>query len=166
MENIELMWLILYNQCSSCFYQQLLINNNLTLSFSSQCFYIPKCQMDKDDLRNEVQEVRKRLEHHMGRNYSCLSDHKNHPNHVIWHKKYTLRRVLYGLLWPCLMLGGGALLVGFVKMTQCLAHMSSEVRIETVRGRLTSRCTQGKLYKLVRRSSTQSPTWDTLYLQL
>lgn len=114
--------------------------------------------MDKGDLQNEVQEVRKRLEHHLGRNYSCLSDHKNHPNHVIWHKKYTLGRVLFGLLWPCLMLGGGALLVCFVKITQCLAHMSSEVRNETARGRLMSKCTRGKLYKLLRRSSTQSPT--------
>uniref|UniRef100_A0A3Q2ZPJ0 Potassium calcium-activated channel subfamily M regulatory beta subunit 3 n=1 Tax=Kryptolebias marmoratus TaxID=37003 RepID=A0A3Q2ZPJ0_KRYMA len=106
---------------------------NITLkSFLFQCFYIPKCQMDKDALQDEVQEVKRVLDRHLGSNYSCFSDHKKHPNHVIWHKKYTLRRALFGLLWPCLMLGGGALLVGLVKMTQCLARLSSEVSIKTV----------------------------------
>lgn len=139
---------------STVVYQQ----QNTHSYFSFQCFYVPKCQMDKDDLRDEVQEVKKRLDHRLGRNYSCFSDYKNHPNHVIWHKKYTLRKVLFGLLWPGLMLGGGALLVGFVKMTQCLAHLSSEVCTETTGGRLTSKYTQDKLYKLLRRSSTQSPS--------
>ncbi|XP_013881224.1 calcium-activated potassium channel subunit beta-3 isoform X2 [Austrofundulus limnaeus] len=124
---------------------------------AKECFYIPKCQMDKDDLQDEVQEIKRRLDRHLGSNSSCFIDHKNHPNHVIWHKKYTLRRALFGLLWPCLMLGGGALLVGLVKMTQGLARLSSEVCIESAGGRLTARYTQGKLYKLLRRSSMQSP---------
>ncbi|KAM4552654.1 calcium-activated potassium channel subunit beta-3 isoform 2-T2 [Odontesthes bonariensis] len=124
----------------------------------TKCFYIPKCQMDREGLQNEVQTVKKSLDMHLGSPSSCISDHMRHPNHVILHRKYTLRRALFGLLWPCLMVGGGALLVGLVKLTQCLAHLSSEVSGDTAVGRLTSRYIQDKLYRLLRRSSVHSPS--------
>ncbi|XP_068995567.1 calcium-activated potassium channel subunit beta-3 [Embiotoca jacksoni] len=125
--------------------------------FATECFYIPKCEMDRKALQDEVQRVKSSLDGQLGSASSCLADHARHPDHVILSMKYTLSKALFALLWPCLMLGGGALLVGLVKLTQCLAHLSSEVSSEAARGRLASRHTQGKLYRLLRRSSMQSP---------
>uniref|UniRef100_A0A3Q1G2L0 Potassium calcium-activated channel subfamily M regulatory beta subunit 3 n=1 Tax=Acanthochromis polyacanthus TaxID=80966 RepID=A0A3Q1G2L0_9TELE len=102
-------------------------NYTRLLSFLSQCFYIPKCQMDRKALQDEVRRVKSSLDGQLGSTSSCFIDHTRHPEHVILSRKYTLRKALLALLWPCVMLGGGALLVGLVKLTQCLAHLSSEV---------------------------------------
>lgn len=134
-------------------------NYTWIISFLFQCFYVPKCRMDRTDLQDEVQKVKKVLDNQLGNMSSCFTDHMSHPRDVILRRKYTLRKSLFSLLWPCLMLGGGALLVGLVKLTQCLAHLSSEMCSETAGSRLTSRYTQGKLYRLLRRSSMQSPSW-------
>ncbi|XP_040910653.1 calcium-activated potassium channel subunit beta-3 isoform X1 [Toxotes jaculatrix] len=126
---------------------------------SPECFYIPKCQMDRAALQDEVQRVKTIVASKL-ENSSCLTDPTGTPwyPHVILKRKYTLETVLFALLWPCLLLGGGALLVGLVKLTQFLAHLSSEMCSETARSRLTSGHTRGKLYRLHRRSSIQSPT--------
>uniref|UniRef100_A0A3Q4GR78 Potassium calcium-activated channel subfamily M regulatory beta subunit 3 n=1 Tax=Neolamprologus brichardi TaxID=32507 RepID=A0A3Q4GR78_NEOBR len=126
--------------------------------FLSQCFYMPKCQMDRKALQDQVQKVNSSLDSLLGNNSACLTDQTRYPNHAILRRKYTLQMVLFALLWPCILLGGGALLVGLVKLTQCLAHLSTEVISEAAGGRLTSRYTQGKLYRLLRRSSAQSPS--------
>ncbi|XP_076000860.1 calcium-activated potassium channel subunit beta-3 [Genypterus blacodes] len=123
-----------------------------------QCFYIPKCQMDRTELQQEVLKVKDTLEAQLGDTLPCFTDQTRFPQDAILRRKYTLRKVLFALLWPTLMLGGGVLLVGLVKLTQCLAHLSSEVCSKTAGGRLTSRYTQGKLYKLLRRSSSHSPS--------
>ncbi|CAG5896985.1 unnamed protein product [Menidia menidia] len=125
---------------------------------ASECFYIPKCQMDQETLQDEVQQVKSVLDEHLGRTSACLGDRVRHANHVILNRKYTFRRALFGLLWPCLMLAGGALLVGLVKLTQYLAQMSTEMGGDASGGKLTSRYAQGKLYKLLRRSSIYSPS--------
>lgn len=130
----------------------------ISFFFLAQCFYIPKCQMDRKVLQDEVQKLKSSLDNQLGSTLCCLSDTNRHPSHVILKKKYTLRKTLLALLWPSLMLGGGALLVGLVKLTQCLANLSSEVCNETTRGRLPSRYTQYKLYRLLRRSSVQLPS--------
>ncbi|XP_041848776.1 calcium-activated potassium channel subunit beta-3 [Melanotaenia boesemani] len=123
----------------------------------SECFYLPKCQMDRETLKNETRNVQNSLESKLGITLSCFSNKTTYPNHAIYTMKYTFRRALFGLLWPCLMLAGGALLVGLVKLTQCLAHVSSEISSETAGGRqMTSRHTQGKLYRLLQRSSMPS----------
>lgn len=114
--------------------------------------------MDCTELKDEVLKVKNSLDTHLGNTSSCFADLTRHPRDVILSRKYTLRKILLALMWPGLMLGGGVLLVGLVKLTQCLAHLSSEVRSETAGGRLTSKYTQGNLYKLMRRSSVQSPT--------
>ncbi|XP_028283303.1 calcium-activated potassium channel subunit beta-3 [Parambassis ranga] len=129
-----------------------------TVLLGTECFYIPKCQMDRKALQDEVKKLKSSLDSHLGSTSCCLSDTNRHPSHVILNKKYTLRKILLALLWPCLMLGGGALLVGLVKLTQCLANLSSEVCNETTKGRLPSRYTQYKLYRLLRRSSMQFPS--------
>ncbi|CAN9503158.1 unnamed protein product [Ophioblennius macclurei] len=124
---------------------------------ATECFYIPKCQMEPKALQDEVQKVKNSLDRLLGTSSSCLTDRARHPSHAILNRKYTLRRTLFALLWPCLMLGGGALLVGLVKLTQCLAHLSAEVSSDAAAGgRLASRYTHGKLYRLLRRSSMQS----------
>ncbi|XP_049931101.1 calcium-activated potassium channel subunit beta-3 [Epinephelus moara] len=123
-----------------------------------ECFYIPKCRMDRTELQDEVLKVKNSLDTKLGSTASCFSDRTRHPRDVILSRKYTFKKALFALLWPVLMLGGGALLVGLVKLTQCLAHLSSEMCCETAAGRLTSRYTQGKLYRLLRRSSMQSPS--------
>uniref|UniRef100_A0A7N6A9Z4 Uncharacterized protein n=1 Tax=Anabas testudineus TaxID=64144 RepID=A0A7N6A9Z4_ANATE len=132
--------------------------NEEPVLLTPECFYIPKCRMDKTELQDEVQKVKKVLDSQLGNTSSCFTDRTRHPRDVILSRKYTLRRSLFSLLWPCLMLGGGALLVGLVKLTQCLAYLSSELCSETAGSRMTSRYTQGKLYRLLRRSSMQSPS--------
>ncbi|KAM6918172.1 calcium-activated potassium channel subunit beta-3 [Xenentodon cancila] len=122
---------------------------------ATECFYIPKCQMDRKDLQDEVQKVKTSLDSQLGNNSWCFSDN-SHRHHAILHRTYTSRGALLGLLWPCLMLAGGALLVGLVKLTQDVAHLSSELSSETAG--LASRCTQGKLYGLLGSSSSHSPS--------
>lgn len=101
--------------------------------------------MDRVDLLAEVQRVKQALDSEMGNTSSCLTDHMNHPRSAILRRKYTLENTLFALLWPCLMLCGGALMVGLVKLTQCLAHLSSKMHSEPAGNRLTSRSTPGKL---------------------
>uniref|UniRef100_UPI0037E88A28 calcium-activated potassium channel subunit beta-3 n=1 Tax=Semicossyphus pulcher TaxID=241346 RepID=UPI0037E88A28 len=123
-----------------------------------ECFYVPKCLMDRADVQKEVEKVKHSLDPQLGSTSSCLTDRTRHPGDAILNRKYTYEKALFALLWPCLMLGGGALLVGLVKLTQYLAHVSSEMCIEAAGGRLTSRHTQGQLYRLLGRSSMLSPS--------
>ncbi|KAM9845424.1 calcium-activated potassium channel subunit beta-3 [Aulostomus maculatus] len=129
-----------------------------SVRLSPECFYIPKCHMDQTELHDEVLKVKNILDTQLGSTSSCFTDLIRHPEDVILSRKYTLRKTLFALLWPSLMLAGGALLVGLVKLTQCLAHLSSELSCETARGQLTARFNQSKLYRLIRRSSVRSPT--------
>ncbi|XP_054624162.1 calcium-activated potassium channel subunit beta-3 [Dunckerocampus dactyliophorus] len=121
-----------------------------------KCFYVPKCQMDQKELEGEVLKVKSNLDAQLGSTSSCLTDPTRHPGDVILSRKYTLRRTLLALLWPSLMLGGGALLVGLVKLTQCLAHLSSEICSVAAGGRLAAKYTHGKFYKIIQRSTVSS----------
>uniref|UniRef100_A0A4W6FNN1 Potassium calcium-activated channel subfamily M regulatory beta subunit 3 n=1 Tax=Lates calcarifer TaxID=8187 RepID=A0A4W6FNN1_LATCA len=80
-----------------------------------ECFYVPKCRMDRVDIQAEVQRVKNNLTARLGNTLPCLIDRVRHPRHVILSRKYTLKKALFALLWPSLMLGGGALLVELVK---------------------------------------------------
>ncbi|XP_077414574.1 calcium-activated potassium channel subunit beta-3 [Vanacampus margaritifer] len=108
------------------------------------CFYIPKCKMDQTELEGEALKVKTNLESQLGSASSCFTDLARHPGDAILSRKYTLRRTLYALLWPGLMLAGGALLVALVKVTQCLAHLSAQICSVTAGGRMTSRYTLQK----------------------
>ncbi|XP_070830195.1 calcium-activated potassium channel subunit beta-3 [Chaetodon trifascialis] len=123
-----------------------------------ECFYIPKCRTDRTELQKEVEKVKNSLDTQLESTSSCFTDHMRHPGDATLNRKYTYKDALFALLWPCLMLGGGALLVGLVKLTQYLAHLSSEMCSETAGGRLTSRHSQDKLYSLLQRSSMQCPS--------
>lgn len=98
------------------------------------------------------------LDAQLGSASSCFTDPTRHPGDVILSRKYTLKKGLSALLWPGLMLAGGALLVGLVKLTQRLAHFSSEMCSEAAAGRLTPTDTQGKLYRMLQPSGVQSPS--------
>ncbi|KAM4605311.1 calcium-activated potassium channel subunit beta-3 [Polymixia lowei] len=137
--------------------QALLHYDEESIAFTPECFYMPKCQMGSARLQAEVLQVKNNSETHLRGSFPCLADPTRHPNDVILNRKYTLRRALFALLWPGVMLGGGAALVGLVKLNQRLARMCSEVCSET-EGRVTSRHPRDKLYKLLRRSNTQDCT--------
>ncbi|XP_041697286.1 calcium-activated potassium channel subunit beta-3 [Coregonus clupeaformis] len=123
-----------------------------------ECFYIPKCQVDRKVLVDEVQKILNTLEEIQGSALRCLSDPRKYPKDTILKRKYTLDLVLWSLLWPSLMLGVGALLVGLVKLNQRLAHLCTELGNEAAEGRLTTMTnTQGKLYQLLRWSGQNSP---------
>ncbi|KAM9459847.1 calcium-activated potassium channel subunit beta-3 [Salvelinus alpinus] len=128
-----------------------------------ECFYIPKCQVDRKVLVDEVQKIQNTLEETQGSELRCLSDPRKYPEDTILKRKYTLGLALWSLLWPSLMLGGGALLVGLVKLNQRLAHLCTELGNEAAGGRLTTMTnTQGKLYQLLRWSGSgqHSPMQD------
>ncbi|KAM8839507.1 calcium-activated potassium channel subunit beta-3 [Synchiropus picturatus] len=125
------------------------------LVLAAECFYVPKCRMSPEDLQQEVLKVKSSLDAHLGSSCSCFLDLTRPPGHVILNRNHPLRRSLRALLWPSLMLGGGALLVGLVKLTQCLAHLSSQVSSRPSGG-LVSQYKQGKFYRLVRWSSAQT----------
>ncbi|XP_037131824.1 LOW QUALITY PROTEIN: calcium-activated potassium channel subunit beta-3-like [Syngnathus acus] len=122
-----------------------------------KCLYVHKCKMDQSELEGEVLKVKSNLDSQLGSASSCLKDRARHPGDVILSRKYTLKRTLYAILWPSLMLAGGALLVVLVKMTQCLAHLSAQICSVMAGGRRTSRYTLGKFYKLIQRSAVSSP---------
>ncbi|XP_068605045.1 calcium-activated potassium channel subunit beta-3 [Brachionichthys hirsutus] len=118
-----------------------------------ECFYIPKYRTDRAELREEVEEVKRSLDNQLELPSSCLSDHARHPGEAILKRRHGHSDTLLALLWPCLMLGGGALLVGLVKLTQALAHLAATAGV-----RLTSRVAHGKIYRLLQRPGPQSPS--------
>ncbi|XP_051901972.1 calcium-activated potassium channel subunit beta-3 isoform X1 [Hippocampus zosterae] len=128
-----------------------------SVMLAPKCFYMPKCTLEQTELEGEALKVKTNLDSQLGSASSCLTDLARHPGDVILSRKYTLRRTLYALLWPSLMLTGGALLVGLVKVTQCLAHLSAEICSVTAGERMTSRYTRGKFFQLLQRSAVCSP---------
>ncbi|XP_072296572.1 calcium-activated potassium channel subunit beta-3 [Eucyclogobius newberryi] len=123
--------------------QGLLHYDEEAVLLTPECFYVPKCHLDAPTLASEVEEVKKSLDTYQGRTFTCLTDQSEQPKDGILDRKYSLRTVVLALLWPCLMLGGGVLLVGLVKLTQYLSHLSSE----------GGHNKQAKGYTLLRRSS-------------
>ncbi|KAL0966772.1 hypothetical protein UPYG_G00299940 [Umbra pygmaea] len=115
---------------------------------SPECFYIPKCQIDRKVLIEEVDKIKKTLEEKQGRALHCLSDRRKYPDAAVLNRKYTLTLTIWSLLWPSLMLTGGALLVGLVKLNQRLAQFCSELDNEIMDSWRTTN-TQGKLYQLL-----------------
>uniref|UniRef100_A0A6Q2ZQG6 Potassium calcium-activated channel subfamily M regulatory beta subunit 3 n=1 Tax=Esox lucius TaxID=8010 RepID=A0A6Q2ZQG6_ESOLU len=93
---------------------------------NNECFYIPKCQQDRKALVDEVQKIKDVLAETRGSALRCLWEPAKYPDDAILKRKYTLGLALWSLLWPSLMLAGGALLVGLVKLNQGLAHLCTE----------------------------------------
>lgn len=57
----------------------------------------------------------------------CHLSDLRYPEDAILKKKHNLQVALRYLMWPSLMLFGGALLIGLVILTQYLAQMCNEV---------------------------------------
>lgn len=95
--------------------------------------------MDGAELQKEVDEVRNSLDAQLETSSLCLADGARHPRDAILNRKYAYEDALWALVWPCLMLGCGALLVGLVKLTQHLARLSSEMCSGSSSGAVGSR---------------------------
>ncbi|KAJ3594879.1 hypothetical protein NHX12_004184 [Muraenolepis orangiensis] len=98
----------------------LLHHDEDSLRLAPECFYIPKCKMKEAELHDEALVVKHNLEERLGKSLPCLADSAKHPDHAVLQRRYTRRVALFAMQWPVLMLAGGALLVGLVKLTQRL----------------------------------------------
>uniref|UniRef100_A0A671NJJ2 Calcium-activated potassium channel subunit beta-3-like n=1 Tax=Sinocyclocheilus anshuiensis TaxID=1608454 RepID=A0A671NJJ2_9TELE len=96
------------------------------------CFYTPKCQRNKTEQEAEANNIKDVLIVR-GDNMTCYLS-AAHPNDAIIRRKYTVQMALYYLLWPSLMLFGGILLVGLVKLNQHLAFLYTEISREELLG--------------------------------
>uniref|UniRef100_A0A3B3BJF2 Potassium calcium-activated channel subfamily M regulatory beta subunit 3 n=1 Tax=Oryzias melastigma TaxID=30732 RepID=A0A3B3BJF2_ORYME len=92
-----------------------------------KCSRAGNCQLSHEELHDEVKNVENNLTGRQGSTFPCFSSRKPYLSHAVLRRKYTLSRTLFGLLWPCLMLVGGAALVGLVKLTQWLGRLSSRL---------------------------------------
>lgn len=108
--------------------------------------------MGRAELQQEVEEVKSSLDAQLVATSSCLADHSRHPRDAILNRKYTRSEAALALLWPGLLLGGGALLVVLVKLTQHLARLSAEACSEAPPGGAGA-----KHYRPLRGSSTPPP---------
>ncbi|KAM5164038.1 calcium-activated potassium channel subunit beta-3 [Mantella aurantiaca] len=97
--------------------------NEEAVQINPKCFYVPKCQRDKNDLLDGVLDVKLYFEHKNDTPFTCFHRHDNIPEDVILIKKYDRSVVFHCLFWPTLMLVGGASIVGMVKLTQHLSLM-------------------------------------------
>ncbi|KTF96729.1 hypothetical protein cypCar_00022959 [Cyprinus carpio] len=116
-----------------------------TVKYRPKCLYIPKCQRNKTEQEaeaNNIKNVLKQMEN--WNNITCYFS-ATHPNDAIYRRKYTVQMALYYLLWPSLMLFGGILLVGLVKLNQHLSFLCTEIRREELLGK-QSKLTEGRVY--------------------
>ncbi|TRY95774.1 hypothetical protein DNTS_015773 [Danionella cerebrum] len=113
----------------------------------TKCFYTPKCQRNKTEQETEARKIKQALitQTH---NMSCFLS-PAYPEEAICRRKYSLGTALRYLLWPSLMLFGGILLVGLVKLNQHLAFICSEISREELMGKQRKRM-EGHFYRLLR----------------
>uniref|UniRef100_W5LKN0 Potassium calcium-activated channel subfamily M regulatory beta subunit 3 n=1 Tax=Astyanax mexicanus TaxID=7994 RepID=W5LKN0_ASTMX len=99
----------------------------IIISCLFQCFYTPKSQLIKIEQVKEVQNIKDFLTNILGQVVTCHPRLGEHPEDVIMKKRYDRHLGQQYLLWPSLMLIGGCLLVGLVKLTQFLARLCTEI---------------------------------------
>ncbi|KAL1279918.1 hypothetical protein QQF64_014518 [Cirrhinus molitorella] len=118
-----------------------------TMKYRPKCFYTPKCQRNKTEQEAEANNIRDELIRRR-ENLTCYLS-ATHPNNTIYKRKYTIQTALCYLLWPSIMLFGGILLVGLVKLNQHLAFLCTEISREELLGK-HSKVTEGRIYRLLR----------------
>ncbi|KAM9317088.1 calcium-activated potassium channel subunit beta-3 [Gastrophryne carolinensis] len=101
----------------------LLHYNEEAVQTNPKCFYVPKCQRDRNDMLDGVIDVKEYFERRNDTPFACFHQHDSKPEDVILFKKYDRSVVFHCLFWPTLMLIGGASIVGMVKLTQHLSLM-------------------------------------------
>ncbi|KAM4864276.1 calcium-activated potassium channel subunit beta-3 isoform X1 [Urocitellus parryii] len=99
----------------------LLHYNEEAVQINSKCFYTPKCHRDRNDLLNSALDIKEFFDHKNGTPFSCFYYPDGQSEDVILIKKYNHMVVFHCLFWPSLTLLGGALIVGMVRLTQCLS---------------------------------------------
>lgn len=114
----------------------------------SQCFYSPKCQRNKTEVEAEASNIKSALLSTQGEYMNCYLNSK-YPDVALLRSKYSVRMALYYLLWPSLILFGGILLVGLVKVNQRLAYLCTEIARDEVLGK-QSKLTEGGIYRFLR----------------
>lgn len=119
---------------------------SLSQSFP-QCFYIPKCQENKTEQESEASNIKHVLSA-QGENMTCYLS-ATYPDDAILRRKYTIQMAFYYLLWPSLVLFGGILLVGLVKLSQHLTSLCTEISREELLGK-QSKLTEGRIYRFLR----------------
>ncbi|KAM4771117.1 calcium-activated potassium channel subunit beta-3 [Rhinophrynus dorsalis] len=97
--------------------------NEDAVQINPKCFYIPRCQRDKNDLLDGVMNIKEYFESKNDTPFICFHRPESKPEDVILLKKYDKSVVFHCLFWPILMLFGGASIVGMVKLTQHLSLM-------------------------------------------
>ncbi|KAG8445163.1 hypothetical protein GDO86_010075 [Hymenochirus boettgeri] len=95
--------------------------NEDVVQINPKCFYIPRCQRDKNDLLDGIMNIKEYFEHKNDTPFVCFHRPETKPEDVIMIKKYDRSVVFHCLFWPTLMLVGGASIVGMVKLTQHLS---------------------------------------------
>ncbi|XP_043077473.1 calcium-activated potassium channel subunit beta-3 [Puntigrus tetrazona] len=124
-----------------------------TVKNRPKCFYTPKCQRNKTEQEEEANNITDVFV--KGDNMACYLS-AAHPNDAISRRKYTVQMALYYLLWPSLMLFGGILLVGLVKLNQHLAFLCTEITREELLGK-QSKLTEGGICRFFRWRSGGPP---------
>ncbi|XP_065122046.1 calcium-activated potassium channel subunit beta-3 [Paramisgurnus dabryanus] len=121
---------------------------NMLAVIFHQCFYSPKCQRNKTEVKDEASNIKSALLSTQGENMNCYLNSK-YPDVALLRSKYSVQMALYYLLWPSLILFGGILLVGLVKVNQHLAYLCTEIARDEVLGKQNKR-TDGGIYRLLR----------------
>ncbi|KAG9273731.1 calcium-activated potassium channel subunit beta-3-like [Astyanax mexicanus] len=101
--------------------------DEVAVNMNPECFYTPKSQLIKIEQVKEVQNIKDFLTNILGQVVTCHPRLGEHPEDVIMKKRYDRHLGQQYLLWPSLMLIGGCLLVGLVKLTQFLARLCTEI---------------------------------------
>ncbi|XP_029473227.1 calcium-activated potassium channel subunit beta-3 [Rhinatrema bivittatum] len=104
----------------------LLHYNEEAIQMNPTCFYTPKCQRDRNDLLNRALDIKGFFEHKNSTPFTCYYSPDGKVEDVILIKKYDRMIIFHCLFWPTLMLIGGALIVGMVKLTQHLSMLCDE----------------------------------------
>lgn len=98
----------------------------------------------------EAQRIKDYLSKLQGQAVQCHLSGRHYPEDAILKKKHNLHMALWNLVWPSLMMFGGALLVGLVMLTQCLAQLCNEtIQEEEAMEDTQSTAGQNKLYRFL-----------------
>lgn len=75
----------------------------------------------------EAQRIKEYFCKLRGQAVQCHLSGSQYPEDAILKKKHNLHVALWHLVWPSLMLFGGAMLVGLIMLTQYLAYLCNEI---------------------------------------
>ncbi|KAJ8278829.1 hypothetical protein COCON_G00058950 [Conger conger] len=98
--------------------------NEETQGLSPECFFVPRCRQDSGAMHSAVQNVSDWLR--AQQLLPCFWAPARREAALLV-RLYGRRAALAALLWPSATLGGGALLIAMVKLTQYLSFLCEQV---------------------------------------